>query len=136
MQNSGEWDNWLEEQCQGFLSDTFPTQDTDMTSQQAVVPVIPEGQGYESWTSNEDIKSLLIIVGSRLDKIEAALHETKTLSRQACDGLCALKHGVGGVGEAVERLKKSLSAFQKCLYRLLIGGPADEGDKSVVVEFT
>ncbi|KAI3333827.1 hypothetical protein F4824DRAFT_502815 [Ustulina deusta] len=136
MQNSSQWDDWWEEQCKEFLPDPFPTQDTDMTSQQAVVPVIPERQGYESWTSNEDIKSLLITVGSRLDKIEVALHETKALSSQACDGLCTLKHGVGGIGEAVEKLKKSLGAFQKCLYRVLIGSAADEGDKSVVVEFT
>lgn len=46
-----------------------------------------------------------------------------------------VKDKVGGVGDAVERLKKNLSAFQKCLYRLLIGGPAEEGDK-VVAEFT
>ncbi len=71
--------------------------------------------------------SLLITIGSRLDKIEAAVHENKDLSNQACDGVCVLENGVGVLGEGVERLRKNLSGFSKCLYRLLIGVPSEEG---------
>lgn len=58
------------------------------------------------------------------------MQETKTHASQARDGMHALEHRVGGVAEAVERLKKSLSAFQKCLHRLLT---RNEEDESVVI---
>lgn len=75
------------------------------------------------------------MVCSRLDKIETAVQETKTFSGQVQNCLHELERGVGAVREAVERLRTNMSAFSKCLYRLLNGG-SDEGDKSAAVEFT
>lgn len=80
--------------------------------------------------------SRLDMVYSRLEKIETAAHETKTLSAKACNGLRELENGVGGAREALESLRKGMSAFSKCLYRLLRGSPADETDKGSAMEFT
>ena len=74
-------------------------------------------------------------LGSRLEKMEGELHETKTFSSRACDGLHALEKLLGGVGEAIEKMKKSMSAFQKCLYNLIIGGRANQDGKSLDVKF-
>lgn len=80
LEHTGDWDDWW---CKEFFSDTFPIQDTDFTSQQAIIPtepifsdsfvteeidiasqqaliptgpLVPEEQRYESVTSSEEIK--------------------------------------------------------------------------------
>ena len=76
------------------------------------------------------------MVYSRLEKIETAVHETKTLSAEACNGLRELEKGVGSIREALESLRKGISTFSKCLYCLLRGSPTDESDKGSAIEFT
>ena len=56
MQNTSGWNNWWEDQYQEFFPGTLPPYEIDTMSQQAVAPVISEGQSYGGGTSNEDIK--------------------------------------------------------------------------------
>ncbi len=57
--STSEWDAFWEEQCHEFL-ETFPAQDTDMTSQESFISVpmmpVPVMQSCESWAPNDDIQ--------------------------------------------------------------------------------